>query len=32
VSFKTGKSGGPFDLDTDVPAAAATATLIMNNY
>ena len=32
VSFKTGKSGGPFDTDTDVAAAVSTATLIMNSY
>ena len=30
VSFKTGKSGGPFDIDTDVAAAVSTATLIMS--
>ena len=32
VSFKTGKSGGPFDTDIDIPAAVSTATLIMNTY
>ena len=32
VSFKTGKSGGPFDTDIDIAAAVSTATLIMNTY
>merc|ERR1711959_46808 len=32
VSFKTGKSGVPFDTDIDIAAAVSTATLIMNTY